>query len=746
MGKIVFTTEKPSVAREYAKVLKIKQTEKTDGYIEGYSPVMNSIVIVTWCLGHLVTMSYPEVYDEDLKKWSLDTLPFLPTDYKYEIISNPGVRKQFAIIKRLYHDKDLDAIYYAGDAGREGIYIQELVRRMAGYKSGIQEKVVWIDSQTEEEILRGIKEAKDISAYKNLISAGYTRAIEDYAVGINFSRALSCKYGKEFNNRIAAKSWTTLSVGRVMTCVLGMIVQREREIKNFVETPFYRIEANTGFTSEWKADENSAYFESPLLYSETGFLKEEDAKKLADIFRTNPKLSVEDVKVAKENKGAPLLYNLAELQNECSKKYKISPDVTLQVVQSLYEKKLVTYPRTDARVLSSAVAKEIDNNLSGLAKLGYGEIVNRIYNNGWNRKLENSVYVNDSKITDHYAIIPTGQTSEANSLSELERSIFEDIITRFLCIFYPVAVFTKANVVLKHENGEHFYGGQKTLKELGWYEILPEKTRPQIEENQIATIEKGNMFNATFAVKEGVTTPPKRYNSGSIILAMENAGKMIEDEELRAQIKGSGIGTSATRAEILKKLVAIQYINLNNKTQILTPNNIGETVYDVVNSVFPELLSPEMTANWEKGLTAIDEGTLTAYEYRNKLESYISSSIFKVKEKSDIQYTTEKAEKQGNGALGKCPNCGADIISGKFGAYCSGKCGMQVSKAMGKSLSDAQIKSMLAGKKTLVKGLTSKTGKKYDAYLTPTGTESFSYKGQDGNVKTGIGFKFKIDF
>lgn len=750
MGRIVFVTEKPSVAREYVKVLGIKQEGKADGYVEGYSDFLKSAVAVTWCIGHLVTMSYPEIYDEDLKKWSLDTLPFLPDTYRYEVIADPGIRRQFAIIKRLYNDKNTDAIYYAGDSGREGIYIQALVRMQAGVRPGVLEKVVWIDSQTEDEIKRGIREAKDISAYNDLIASGYTRAIEDYAVGINFSRVLSCRFGREFNNHIGSNKWTTLSVGRVMTCVLGMIVQREREIRNFVETPFYRIEAqeqNLKATFEWKADEKSSYFESPLLYNETGFLKKEDAQALVEKFEKNPALTVEDIKTSRETKGAPLLYNLAEIQFECSKKYRISPDRTLQVVQSLYEKKLVTYPRTDARVLSSAVAKEIHNNLVGLSKAGFQENTATILSNKWENKLLNSVYVNDSKITDHYAIIPTGIVPNRNDLSELENDIYNDIARRFLCIFYPPAVFLKTSAVLIHDNKEHFYGSKKVLKEYGWYEVLPNELRPEIEENKLVSLEKGSVINADFSVKEGKTTPPKRYSSGSIILAMENAGKMIEDEELREQIKGSGIGTSATRAEIIKKLISNKYIDLNPKTQILTPDNIGEAVYDVVNSILPELLSPEMTANWEKGLSLIEAGALKENDYRKKLESYVASGVEKVKNSAGIAYTTERAEKSGPEIIGKCPNCGGEVSTGKFGAYCKNKCGMILTKAYGKTLSDSQVKNLLAGKKVLLKNLTSKDGsKKYDAYISAAGTQSFSYKGSDGQMKNGVGFKFDMEF
>lgn len=635
MGKTIIITEKPSVAQDYRKVLKVQPKEKTDGYIEGFSPVMNRTVVITWCVGHLCTLSYPEVYDKGLEKWSLDTLPFLPKEYKYEVI--PAVKKQFGIIKKLYHDKALDEIYYAGDSGREGIYIQALVRQMAGHKPGIQEKVVWIDSFTEREIINGIQNAKDISSYQLKIDAAYMRAIEDYAVGINFSRALSCKYGMNYKKYVGDKK-ASIAVGRVMTCVLSMVVEREREIRNFVEIPYYKIEADTGFTTEWKVDEKSAYFGSPFLYNENGFKEKEKAQYLLDTLSKDKHLTVEKVKVYEEKKGAPLLYNLAEIQYDSSKKYKISPDETLSVIQSLYEKKLVTYPRTDARVLSSAVAGEIHINLNGLAKLGYKtDIVMKIAQNKWHKRIQNSPYVDDSKITDHYAIIPTGHIQGIEALNEMELLIYHDIIDRFLSIFFPPAVFTKAEVVLSHTMQEHFYGSKKTLKEYGYLEVLDNK--PAIEENKMAAVVQGQVLDAEYQIKEGKTTPPKRYTSGSMVIAMENAGKMIEDEQLREQIKGCGIGTSATRAETIKKLVSKGYLQLNKKTQILTPGFAGEAVYDIVKGTIPVLLKPEMTANWEKGLDGVEKGTVSVADYKKKLENYVMYEVDKIKAGQPIQYT-----------------------------------------------------------------------------------------------------------
>lgn len=661
----IVTTEKPSVAQEYRKVLQINQTAKKDGYIEGYSQAINQNVIITWCVGHLCTLSYPEVYDPNMKKWDINRLPFLPSEYKYEVINS--VKKQFEIIKKLYNRPDIEAIYYAGDAGREGIYIQMLVRQMAGVKSGLTERVVWIDSYTEKEILRGIRDAKDIKEYEKKTSAAYMRAIEDYAVGINFSRALSCRYGEEFNKRIASEKWKPIAVGRVMSCVLGMIVERERAVKNFVETPFYKVEADTGFSSEWKAVENSAYYNSPLLYNEYGFIKREDAERFVNTLKKTPSLIVDEITVKEEKKAAPLLFNLAEIQFECSKKYKISPDETLSVIQSLYEKKLVTYPRTDARVLSSAVAHEIGINLNGLAKLGYKhDLVLKIAQNQWHKKLPHSFYCDDSKITDHYAIIPTGYIVGTDTLNERELNIYYDIIDRFLSIFFPPAVYVKADAVLRHATNEKFFTSRKSIKEYGYLEVLNDK--PPMNPNQLTTLVNGQSLNAAFSVKEGKTTPPKRYTSGSMVIVMENAGKMIEDEELRAQIKGSGIGTSATRAEIIKKLVALGYISLNRKTQILTSTVVGECVYDILTASIPQLLKPEMTASWEKGLAGIEDGKISAEVYRKKMEQFVTVEVNKIKAGANIQYTVQQQMK----TECICPLCGkGKIFEGKKSYGCS---------------------------------------------------------------------------
>ena len=600
MGKKIFIAEKPSVAKEFAKILKVN-TPSRDGYIE------NDEYIVTWCVGHLVSMSYPEVYDENLKRWSIATLPFLPQDYKYEVISS--VAKQFEIVKGLLTRDDVDTIYVCTDSGREGEYIYRLVDRMANVTNKIKKRV-WIDSQTEEEILRGIREAKDLSEYDALADSAYLRAKEDYLIGINFSRLLTLLYARAVSV-VSKEEKVVIAIGRVMTCVLGMVVDREREIRNFVKTNFYRVlcdvgEEQGGCIGEWKAVENSKYFGSPLLYNETGFKKEEDANKLIEELKKNDVTVVEDVKKKQQKENAPLLFNLAELQNECSKRFKIAPDETLNVVQSLYEKKLVTYPRTDARVLSTAIAKEIKKNLNGLASRCVDNEIKQFALNIAQRKynidLINSKYVDDSKITDHYAIIPTGQGFENyNVLNQLEKSIYSVIALRFLAVFYPAAVFNKIALTLKIGD-EFFFANAKSCKEIGYLEVLKSGKEAETESG-FGQIKKGQQLKINdIQIKAGETSPPSRYTTGTMILAMENAGKLIEDEELRSHIKGAGIGTSATRAEIIKKLQKNTYIICNSKTQVITPSVKGELIYETVKDAMPDMLNPELTASWEKGL------------------------------------------------------------------------------------------------------------------------------------------------
>ena len=649
MAKRLFIAEKPSVAREFAKILKV-DAKRGNGYLESED------TIVTWCVGHLVTMSYPEVYDEALKKWDMNTLPFLPEKFLYEVI--PSVKDQFNIVAGLLNREDVDTIYVCTDSGREGEYIYRLVDQMAKVPDTKKKLRVWIDSQTEEEILRGVREAKPIAEYDNLSHSAYLRAKEDDLMGINFSRVLSLKYGYWLNNNFQDKKWTSVSVGRVMTCVLGMVVKREWEIRNFKKTPFYRVIGDfslegKGFQGEWKAVEGSAYYESPALYKENGFKKKEDAQKLMDsLLQPEPVASViEKVEKKKEKKNPPLLFNLAEIQNLSSKLFKISPDETLAIVQELYEKKLVTYPRTDARVLSSAVAKEIGKNLGGLQ--GYEqarEFLPYISENQTYKGLEKTRYVNDKQITDHYAIIPTGQGLGAlRSLGELQSKMYEVIVRRFLSIFYPPAVYQKLNVTVK-SGEEHFFTSTKVLVEEGFlpvtqYSFTKKKNVAEIDmdakEDQEETFDLKEVLGLlkkdtpvqlqACHIKEGETSPPKRYNSGSMVLAMENAGQLIEDEELRAQIKGSGIGTSATRAEILKKLFNIGYLNLNKKTQIITPALKGELVFGIVRYSMPQMLSPKLTASWEKGLTGVAEGNITEEEYMVKLDRFIEQLVSSAK-------------------------------------------------------------------------------------------------------------------
>ncbi len=625
MGKSVFIAEKPSVAQEFAKALKLN-TKRKNGYLEGDN------AIVTWCVGHLVTMSYPEAYDEKYKRWSLETLPFMPEEFKYEVI--PNVEKQFRIVSGLLNRPDVDTIYVCTDSGREGEYIYRLVEQMAEVK-GKQRKRVWIDSQTEEEILRGIREAKDLSEYDNLSASAYLRAKEDYLMGINFSRLLTLKYGNSISNYLNTK-YTVLSVGRVMTCVLGMVVRREREIRDFVKTPFYRVvsQIEAGgqiFEGEWKAVAGSKYFESPLLYKENGFKKKETAEELVEYLNSeNPVCSVVAIERKQEKKNPPLLFNLAELQNECSKRFKISPDETLRIAQELYEKKLITYPRTDARVLSTAVAKEIHKNLNGLSKYHMAApYLQDILSFGSHKSLPKSRYVNDKQITDHYAMIPTGQgLSALAGLSHTAKQVYDTIVRRFLSIFYPPAVYHKVSITTQMKE-EQFFSSFKVLSEEGYLKVVGTGNDNHADAELfevVKQIRKGDVLKVTeLSIKEGETSPPKRYNSGSMILAMENAGQLIEDEELRAQIKGSGIGTSATRAEILKKLIHIKYLSLNSKTQIITPTLLGEMVFDVVEHSIRSLLNPELTASWEKGLTYVAEGQITSEDYMVKLEHFIAS-------------------------------------------------------------------------------------------------------------------------
>lgn len=632
MDKKILITEKPSVAMEFAKVLKIN-TNRKDGYLE------SNEWIITWCVGHLVTMSYPEKYDENLKFWRLDTLPFMPKEYLYEVI--PSVEKQFNTIKNLLLREDVTTIYVCTDSGREGEYIYRLVDQMIGV-TGKSKKRVWIDSQTEEEIKRGINEAKDLSEYDSLSDSAYLRAKEDYLIGINFSRLLSIIYGRRVAKQINEDK-VSISVGRVMTCVLGMVVSREREIRNFVKTKYYKILGKFGddtssFEAEWKVGEKSILYNSPKLYNDSGLKKEDDAKSFVNYLK-DKKAIIKEVKKSKQKENAPLLFNLAEIQNECTKRFKIKPDETLEIIQNLYENKLVTYPRTDARVLSTAVAKEISKNLNGIAKSYNDEevkgYITKMIDEKYSTNLIKTKYVNDSKITDHYAIIPTGQGYENyDKLPNLHKEVYKLIVKRFLAIFYPPAEFNKISVSLDIEN-ENFTTSGKVCINQGYLYIWKNKTEEEQKDGNsidiLNTLKKNQEITiSNFELKEAETTPPSRYNSGSIILAMENAGKLIEDEELREQIKGAGIGTSATRAEIIKKLEKIRYIQINNKTQIITPTEKGEVIYDVVNNSMPDMLNPKLTASWEKGLDMVAKNEIKPDEFMAKLENYIKTKFNKL--------------------------------------------------------------------------------------------------------------------
>lgn len=749
MNKSLFVTEKPSVAMEFVKILDIKGT-KRDGYIEADN------AIFTWCVGHMITMSYPEAYDDNLKLWSLSTIPFLPEEYRYEII--PSVAKQFQIVKSLLLREDINTIYVCTDSGREGEYIYRLVDMMAGVENKVKKRV-WIDSQTEEEIKKGIKEAKALSDYDSLSDSAYLRAKEDYLVGINFSRLLTLIYGKTLSN-IIGEERVVIAVGRVMSCVLGMVVDRELEIRNFDKMSFYKILAalkakeDLLYEGEWKAVEGSKHFESGLLYSDNGFKKEEDAanlKKELEVHILNNHAIIEKVSKQKELKYAPLLFNLAELQNECSKKFKISPDETLKIIQNLYERKLLTYPRTDARVLSKAVAKEIEKNIRKLTNFrgeaDISDIAATIIKNNAYKGLEKTKYVDDSKITDHYAIIPTGEGFENyNSLKTLEKDIFNIIVRRFLAIFYPPAKFNKISVITKIGT-ESFFTNDKVCVERGYLDVL--KGDSTESENKsldfLNNLKKGEKIEVEgFELKEGKTSPPKRFTSGSIIIAMENAGKLIEDDELREQIKGSGIGTSATRAEILKKLERIEYIKINSGTQVITPTIKGEVIYKTIKNSIPSLLNPILTASWEKGLGLVVRKEISSDEFMIKLEDYIKRNVDNVINNNGIinsEYlisSIENKEKVNmdkiDEVLGICPICkNGRIIKNTKGYGCDNwKSGCQffVGDICGVKIPVIQIKKLLKhGTTDSIQGFKSQKGNVFEAKLIIKDNKiSFSFK------------------
>lgn len=756
-SSVLIINEKPSVSQDFKKALMVQQTEKTNGYIEGYSSILDRNVVITWCVGHLVEMCYPDKYDESLKDWRLETLPFLPEKYKYEVIQN--VKKQFDIVKKFL--VSMENVYYAGDSGREGIYIQALVRQMSGRKDGGREKVVWIDSYTVGEIRRGIRDAMDYSEYAPMISSGYERAVEDYSVGINFSRALTIKYAGILKAACKESRYIPISVGRVMTCVLGMIVSREREIQNFKPTPFFRIIANldiegTTIKAEWRIPEGSRYFDSPLIYENTGFKKKADAEQFMKNLPEETVIDMIDFSV--EKKKAPALFNLAELQSECAKKLHISPAKTLEIAQHLYEKKLTTYPRTDARVLSTAVANEIEKNITGLSAYEpFKKFCDVILDNSYDMEIGRyAKYVDDSKITDHYAIIPTGVMAAEANLSDLERKVYNMICVRFLSIFYPPAEYQRVKLQVKA--GEELFTSQyKLLLKPGYYEIagVPDEKEKNAEKliEVIKTLKDGMKLPASYSSEKGETAAPRRYTSGSIVLAMENAGQLIEDEELREQIKKTGIGTSATRADTLLKLIRLNYINQNEKTQVLTPTNMGNMIYEVVRLTVPSMLNPEFTANWEKGLENVKLGKITGEEYRRKSEDFVRKEVNKMKEEDLTKevagkvrkYAVDKNFKADSGPFEskltniKCPMCEDGMIrTTPYGYCCSNHkkdegCGFAVGMISGVNLSERDLKSLVEnGRTRVISGFEGKGKKKFDAILV--------YGEEDGKLKLSFDF------
>lgn len=755
MGKKLIITEKPSVARDFARVLNVKGNR--DGYIE------NDEYVISWCVGHLVGMLYPEEYDIKYKSWKLEDLPFLPKEYKYGVLK--PVAGQYAVVNGLLHREDVDTVYWAGDSGKEGQTIEENIRNFGGVREGMKELRVWIDSQTDDEIKKGIREAKAMSEYDNLGKSGIMRTIEDYSLGINFSRVLSVKYGRVVNDAASTKKYSAIAVGRVMTCVLGMVVYREREIRDFTETPFYRVIGNITeekIPAEWKAVEGSAYLGSPVLYKENGFKKEEDAKKLIDEL-DGKEATAEAIEKSTAKKKPPLLFNITELSAECAKRFKISPDQTLQIAQDLYERKLTTYPRTDARVLTTAVAKEISRNISGLrAYEPTAAFVDNILDKKLYEGLDKTQYVKDADVTDHYAIIPTGQVRELNGMTDMQKKVYDVIVRRFLSIFYPPAEYLTAKLTVLIDK-ERLFSSTKVLKNKGYMEITGVSKTKEDDENELSEdskkkvlkfiegLKKGDKLDVdSFEIKEGKTSPPKRYNSGTMMLAMENAGNLIEDEELRQQIKKTGIGTSATRGQIIKKLVDIGYLNENKKTLILTPSKLGEMIFEVVDMSVPSLLNPEMTANWEKGLEGIINGSVDAGEYRDRLEEYIRTETERMIKNDGMNDLVGRinpfTDKNSKGAatrkpLGlKCPKCGGELTTTSFGYGCSNywnkenQCRFSVGRIAGFELSEEDLTDLInKGKTRVIDDFISSKKKKFSASLKLD-------KDENGDVKVVFDF------
>lgn len=748
--KKLFITEKPSVAAEYAKALGMPLTRGNGCYEDDN-------YIVAWCVGHLVTLSYPEAYGEEYKIWSADYLPFIPQSYKYEVIEN--VKSQYKVVATCLNRKDVSDIYFAGDSAREGEYIGRLIQQKAGWNKNANLYRIWIDSQTTEEIMRGIREAKPLSAYDTLADSAYARAIEDYLVGINFSRILTLKYSRLLA-AAAAQDRLVIAVGRVMSCVLGMVVSRERDIRNTTVFPYYGIKAlmQDGTEAEWKIVENSKYRNVPENYENKGLLKKEMAEALNAQCNQVGALTLIDKKASTSNKAAPLLFNLAELQAECSKRFHISPAQTLQCAQNLYEAKMTTYPRTDARVLTTAISKEISINLNGLRKGVFSQYAGTILDNNWHQALLDPKchYVDDSKVSDHYAIIPTGQ-GDIKSLSEMDAKVYDLICRRFLSIFYPPAVYDKLQMTYQCA-GETFTASYSAINTPGYLEVAGYKDDADIKAKMdIAKNQTGNI-PSNFEIKESQTQPPKRYTTGSMILAMENAGNLIEDEELRAQIKGSGIGTSATRADTIAKLESNKYIQTDKKTQTIKPTAIGEMIYDVLNITMPPLLNPKMTASWETGLQKITDGEVTKDYYLEQMNSFVTTGVNTVKSQDQgeaINQALQALQKvykdltpgaDIGGPIGECPHCHAPVKAGKYGAYCTAKCGMNLGYAMGKTLSATEVKALLRGEKILLSGLKSKAGNAYSIYIKPTGIQPRSYTNKEGKQVDGFEFVYETEF
>lgn len=689
MGKTIFITEKPSVAQDYKRVLKVSSGGKTNGYIEGHSPVLGKDVIITWAVGHLIAISQPEKQNPAWEgAWKKENLPMIPNSFKYEPIKN--TYSQYKVIKEQYTRKDIDAIYYAGDSGREGIYIQALIRNQVFKTSPkVEERVVWLNSTTDESIIKGIQEAKPYTHYQSMIDSGYMRAISDWLIGMNFTESFTLT------------SNTLINVGRVMTPTLAMVVNRQYEIDNFHKTPYFGIKADN-FAS-WKAVNGSRFFESDDLYNENGFLKKEKSQALCSEFNTDKKLMVFDTKITTKTEYAPYLFNLADLQAYCTKHFKISPAKALEIVQSLYEKKFTTYPRTDCRFLSSAVATD-------LKKQGY-DVPKR--------------YVDDSKVTDHYALIPTFH-GNANELDGTEKSVYNVILERFTNTMLPPYIYDAVSVTYIHRNGEKFFENYRIIKQLG-FKANSKDTEEEKAENKSNNDEavstkpvpqKGDVISVNnFSIHEMETKPPVAYTTGSLILAMEKAGKLIEDEELREQIKTCGIGTSATRAGIIDKLVARKYITVDNKQKV-APTEFGKSIIPIIALYDKALVSPEKTADMEASLNAVATSKLSKEGYLEKIVYYVSRTTQRILDENKLNLSafSTTSDKVTMSKELTCPCCGDKMKVGKFGWYCGCKfsIGLEISEH---KMKEKDVEDLCAKGRTKKLSFKSKSGKPFTAYL-----------------------------